>query len=253
MRKLAAALGVALACLAAAAHAQNYSPAAKQVLARAQAASGGRGWLYLRGVHETGKLGTTPYQSWTDTLRYGVRIETREAAGLRIHAYNGAGDWQILPNGKPTGADDRPALARARTAAFLSAYGYFFPSRFPADGAHIGVRQADGRSFDVLRVKPGGGEPRELWFDRADHLLARIVDRTGAAPVTTEVSDYRKIGPVLIAFRAATDRGGAVQDRKVDSVTFTPADRELFSWTPTSAAAAVQPVQRAVRPPSTTR
>ena len=90
MRKLAAALGVALACLAAAAHAQNYSPAAKQVLARAQAASGGRGWLYLRGVHETGKLGTTPYQSWTDTLRYGVRIETREAAGLRIHAYNGA-------------------------------------------------------------------------------------------------------------------------------------------------------------------
>ncbi|MET0273817.1 MAG: hypothetical protein ABW360_12590 [Phenylobacterium sp.] len=243
MRNLTAALAVALACLAfgvaapSPTLAQTYSPAARQVIARAQAASGGAGWKALRGLHETGQRDGQPYKVWVDPVRYGHRVETQESAGLRIHGFNGWADWQVLPGGRIVGVDDQGVLAQARTAAFLAAYGFYYPSRFAADGAHIGVRQAGGRGFDVLRVRPAGGEPRELWFDRRTHLLARIVDRTGSRPVTTELSDYRRVGALLLPFRATNDRGGRLEHRQAEAITLATPDRNLFSWAPPGAEA----------------
>lgn len=233
MRKLALALVAVLACMAGSAHAQGYSAAAKQVIARARAASGGEAWNAVRGIHETGSLDGMRYQAWHDPVRYGARVETREPGGRRIHAFNGVADWQVLPGGKPEGSADRVILAQARTAAFIGVHGYFFPSRFGADGSHVGTRSIEGRSFDVLRVKPVDGEPRDLWFDRRTGLLARIEDLTGGTPVATELSDYRKVGPLTLAFRATTNRGGAgkAQERHVETISLAPVERELFSWT----------------------
>jgi hypothetical protein len=246
MRKLAAAVGAALACAAAAAlpvhaaarpapaHAASkanggYARAARDVLARARAASGGAGWNLLRGWHESGREGQVRYESWVDPLRYGMRVERHEPAGLHVHGFNGAGDWQIQPNGAVTGVADRPTVTEARTEAFFRVNGYFYPGRFEGNGDYLGVRQAGGRSFDALSVRPWGGNPRELWFDRRTHLLARMVDRNGPRPVTTEISDYRRVGPVSIAFHFAIEEGGVMQERQVESVVFTPADRALFS------------------------
>ena len=223
---LALALGLALACAAVGAHAQGYSKAAQAVLARARAASGGSGWNFLRGWHETGKEGGAAFESWFDPLRLGMRVETRDAAGLHVRGFNGQGEWRILPGGATTGGGERGPVAEARADAFFGVYGFFYPGRFDAQGEYVGVRQAGGRSFEVLKVKPWNGQPRELWFDRKTHLLARMVDPSGAKPVVVELSDYRKVGPVRVAFHYAVEGGEA---RQVESLVFAPADREMFS------------------------
>ena len=86
----------------------------------------------------------------------------------------------------------------------------------------------------VLRVQPGGGEPRELWFDQRTHLLRRIVDRTGKRAEALQVSDYRKVGPVLIPFKIAPEgarHGEAADDlaREREHIVFAPTERERFS------------------------
>lgn len=215
--------------------ADGYSRPAEQVLAEARKASGGAGWNLLRGIHETGHQtapgGDIRFETWVDPLRYGMRTETHEAAGVRIEGFNGQGDWRISPDGKTVAIDDHAAVQKLRTETFLAAGGVFYTSRFEARAELIGVRSSGKHSFDVLNVQPWAGTPRELWFDRGSHLLTRIVDRTGAQAVTTELSDYRSVGPVKIAFHT-TIRGpgaGDVADRQLDSVIFTPADRSLFS------------------------
>lgn len=227
MRKLCIVLALACA-LPGAAHAQ-YSRAAKAVLGAARAASGGGGWNMIRGWHETGRQGDVRYECWFDPLRYGMRIETHEPAGLKVHGFNGQGDWLVLPNGTVDGTGERGRVTAARTLAFFSANAFFYPGRFDARGDFVGVRSAGGRTFDVVKVTPWGGEPRELWFDRRTHLLTRIVDRAGSRPTAIELSDYRKVGPVRVAFRSAVEAGGPGQTRQVESLVFTPADRAMFS------------------------
>ena len=214
---------------AAHAPAQGYSRAAERVLTQARSASGGEGWSLLRGWHETGRQGDAAYEAWFDPIRYGMRVETGEAGGKRAHGFNGQGDWQILPDGKSVDDNDPAGVAATRTDAFFGAAGYFHRARFDARGELLGVRQAEGRSFDVVLVKPWGGNARELWFDRRTHLLARAVDRTGPKPVTQAFSDYRRVGPVMVAFRVVTEGGDAPGDRRLDSVVFAPVDRALFS------------------------
>ncbi|THD58989.1 hypothetical protein [Phenylobacterium sp.] len=208
----------------------GYSRDAEKVLADARAATGGNGWFMLRGWHETGHVAGVAYERWLDPLRFGMRVESHDPAGLRVEGFNGQGDWIIATPGAAPVTGDEAATATARGEAFLGVYGFFYASRFDAHGQALGVRQAGGRSFDVIDVKPFGGDARELWFDRSSHLLGRIVDRTGPKPVTIELADYRKLGPVRVAFRETiTVDHNPPQVRQIDSLVFTPSDRALFS------------------------
>lgn len=209
--------------------AQGYTRTAERVLTQARTASGGEGWSMLRGWHETGREGASPYEAWFDPLRYGLRVETREPAGKRVHGYNGQGDWRILPDGTTLADDDPAGVAATRTEAFFGAAGYFHRARFDARGELLGVRKADGRTFDAVLVKPWGGNARELWFDRRTHLLARMIDRSGLRPMTLEFSDYRRVGPVMVAFQITVDNGDGPVQRRRDTVVFAPSDRALFS------------------------
>jgi hypothetical protein len=237
LSRLVAAVVLVAAALPAAAQArpatkapQGYSREAQRVLAAARAASGGSGWNLLRGWHETGHENAQPYEAWFDTLRYGLRIETRDAAGaVSAQGFNGQGFWRISPAGQSSGVDDRAQVEEARTAAFLGARGYFYTGRFDAHGELAGVRQAHGRAYDVVRVQPWDGAPCELWFDRVSHLLARIVDRAGPQAVTTELSDYRRVGPIQVAFHVTVQGPAVTQDRRLDAVVFSAPDRALFS------------------------
>lgn len=251
---------LALAGLAAAtaAQAQHYSPAASGVLMRARAASGGEHWNGLRGWHEVGTVGGGAYERWIDPVRYGDRVELTEAAGKRVRGFNGTAEWTIAPTGEVTGRADRATVARARTEAFFAAAGYFFPSRFAADGELVGGRQAGGRSFDVVRVHPMGGLPRELWFDRRTRLLARIVDRNGAQPSIVELSDYRRSGPVMAPHRMVVDADDPARRLEVvlQKVTIEAPDRALFSLArpPGMAAPPVAaPIPHKARPSSQNR
>jgi hypothetical protein len=233
MRKLFAALAAVAVCLGGVAHAQN-SPAAQQVFDRARAASGGAGWNQLRGLHEVGQDGGVRYEMWVDPLRYGARTETHTPAGKHVQAYNGAAEWRILANGAITGSVDPAVVAKVRSDAFFAAYAYFYPSRFDLRSSHLGVRQSGGRSFDVLKVQPAGGRPRELWFDRSTGLLGLVVEEASPRPTMTDVLDYRRVGPVLVPHRFVTYGGDLPRSkvRVVEKMEFTAADRAMFSLAP---------------------
>ncbi len=229
-RNFALGLGLALACLATDTQSRTMSAPADRVLSAARAASGGAGWRYLRGWHEAGRLDGQAYETWIDPLRYGMRTETHEAAGLRVHGFNGQGDWEIAPGGAATGAGDPVAVAKARTSAFFNGELFLYPGRFEAKVTLAGARQAGGKSYDVLKMQPWGGNAREVWIDRRTHLVARIVDRTGPQPMTVELSDYRKVGPVQVAFHYRIESAvGAVHERQIETLVFAPPDRDLFS------------------------
>lgn len=230
-RRLTLLLALLFASLAVTAQAQGYSRAAERVLSRAFTATGGSGWYMLRGWHETGRQGGVAYESWIDPVRYGLRTETRGAEGLRIHGFNGQADWQVRPDGVITAVNDPATLAKARTEAFFAANCFFFRGRFDARGDYVGVRSLAGRTYDVLRIQPWGGEPRELWFDQSSRLLRRIVDRSGRRAMATEVSDYRKVGPVLVPFRLAPESGGSAGPlgRQRETLAFAPIERSRFS------------------------
>ena len=100
------------------------------------------------------------------------------------------------------------------------------------------MRERGGRSFDVLRVQPAGGVPRELWFDRRTGLLGFMVETVGGVQTTTELSDYRKVGPVTAPFKLSiTEQGAKPRERTLKSVDFRPADRSHFSLPPPKPAA----------------
>jgi hypothetical protein len=218
------------------------SPPAERVISRALVATGGSGWYMLRGWHETGRRGGVAYESWIDPVRYGLRTETRDGEGLRIDGFNGQAVWRVQPTGAMTAANDHAALAQARTEAFFAASCYLFPGRFDARGDYLGVRRLAGRAYEVVRVQPWNGLPRELWFDQQSRLLARIVDRTGSKASALRVSDYRRVGPVRIPFRFTPEPGGeaGALARQRETVAFSPADRDLFSLNRPEAMAKVQ-------------
>jgi hypothetical protein len=213
------------AALAGEAWKQGYSRQAQQALNRARTAAGGKGWEYLRGWHETGRDGAVAYEAWYDPVRYGMRIERQAAGGKDVHGFNGLGAWRITPAGQVSGTDAAGAVAQARTEAFYGVSGFYFSGRFDAAGRYVGARRLGGKSFEVVEVKPYGGEARELWFDRGTGLLARATGRG----VTVEYSDYRKVGPVRAPFRLVIDDAGGRRERVIEAVDFRPADRALFS------------------------
>ena len=211
--------------------AAQVAPEAKRVLDRARAASGGVAWSKISGVHEVGAENGGRYERWADPLRFGLRTETHTPAGRVVRGYNGAGAWSQHPAGVNAAAEPQPDLGEARSDAFFAAYGYLFLSRFDVRASYVGARQADGRSFEVIKVQPNGGAARDLWFDRKTGLLGRIVGRGGAQPVTVEMTDYRRVGQMMVPFRFKTFGGGAPkpQERVIEMVEFKTPDRALFS------------------------
>ena len=242
MHLFLAILTLAFAGLAGAADAQ-VAPAAQRILDRARGASGGPGWNALRGLHEVGVESGVRYERWIDPLRYGLRVEMQDAAGKHVRAFNGAAEWEIRPDGVVTGADDGPTLRRVRSETFFGAHGYFYPGRFDARGSLVGVRPAQGRLFDVVRLQPYGADPWELWFDRTTGLLDRAINPAG---VTIEFSDYRTVAQVKVPYRTLIYGGGMprLKTRVLETIDFPAADRDMFSLPPATAQAARLPLDR---------
>ena len=233
LRALPLAFALLFVASAAQAMTQGYSKAAARVLGQARAAAGGAGWNTLRGWHETGTRNGVRYEAWLDPVRYGLRLELKTPEGLDVRGFNGFGDWRITPAGAVTGVDVTNLRSDMRTEAFFDVRGYFYPGRFDASADFVGVRRLGKQSFDVVTVKPWNGHARELWFDRRTHLLTRMVERSASGATVWRLSDYRKVGPVKVAFRLETEAGPGpipyAPARQIESLDFRPADRAVFS------------------------
>ena len=205
---------------------------AQAVVAASKLASGGGAWDLPHGCSEQGTHGdgAITYKTWFNMRRYGMRVESERGGSKRVMGFNGEVGWMIGPGGKVALRNDADSLKEAINTAYLSNNGFFFPDRFPADFDYLREATDGATTYDVLMVTPRGGRPMELWFDRATHLLGRVVDIQGKPPMTVTAGDYRRIDDMAIAFAldvSAPD--GKIADRgRVISISCGPIDEKLF-------------------------
>lgn len=68
-------------------------------------------------------------------------------------------------------------------------------------------RDDQGKSYDVVRGVPVGGQPVELWFDQTSGLLARTVRAMPTTVETATFDDYRIVDGLQLPFRITTYEG----------------------------------------------
>jgi hypothetical protein len=182
-------------------------------------------------VETTGTLSgeglTGAFHTWRsgdderDDDSLGPRTETTLRVGARIWVRNSNGNVQEL-----TGV----LLRRALTEEFIES-GTF--EHAPERARFTGFGTIDGRQTWNLEVAAPGGDPETLWIDAASGLALRTEYLDGDGPTYVDLSDWRDVGGMTIAFHAVTTDGehafdtiqqtaSVVLDRPIDPHTFAP-------------------------------
>lgn len=188
------------------------------VLSRAKAASGGAAWdavIALAGRGEMKAAGLSGTTETREDLRDG-RSVARYSLGLLEGAsgYDGRQAWNQDPGGEVALQDAPEARQRARTAAWLSQRAYWFPARGEAVLAAPVPREDGGRSYQMIRAEPAGGEAVELWFARDSGLLERTVTGLAAQDRTvTTLGDWREAEGLRLPFHLVVDSGVEAANR----------------------------------------
>jgi hypothetical protein len=192
-------------------------PSVEQVLALSLAAAGGEAWRRARTLRLAGEVAagglSGPFEQWVDLA--GRRIATLTTLGPAQSAggFDGVRAWQRSTNGEVVVQDADAARRMMLTGVWLQAHGWWFPQRWPAAIESLGRREADGRSFDVLRAEPDGGLPAELWFDAFSHRLARVRQDQLGKPSVRLVEEHRLVEGLLLPMRWTSGSGDARFDR----------------------------------------
>jgi len=177
---------------------------ADRLLEAAKKATGDTAWDKLLTLDDRGKLkgpgldGT--YDSLTDMRRLLYVQSSVLGPTTGVQGWDGKTAWSVDSSGQVRIEKSQEAVAAAIEQSYRSAYAFFWPARWPATRAYVGQKQADGVSYDVVRVTPRGAEPFEIWFDPATHLIAREADVTGAQQHTQIMADYREVAGVMLPF-----------------------------------------------------
>jgi Aspartyl protease len=130
-----------------------------------------------------------------DDESLGPRTETTLRLGERIFVRNSNGNVQEL-----TGV----LLRRARTSDFIESRAFL---RAPERARFIGFGTIDGRRTWNLEVTADGGDPQTLWIDAQSGLPLRTEYLDGDGPTYEDVSDWRDVDGMKVAFRAVTTDG----------------------------------------------
>ena len=166
------------------------------------------------------------YEEWGDyrTMAF-THVETF-AGVTSTGGFDGKTGWRLGPGGKVL-------LAGTKLSGYLDVQGYFFPDRFPAQFTYAGVREAEGRHYDVVVVTPAGGNPIDLWLDPRTHLLQRLTGKLGATTVQGDVTQYQTIDGLKVirtALQTTTAPSGAhTESQSVSVYRFEPIPPERLA------------------------
>lgn len=205
------------------------------LLAEAKAASGGAAWDRLAGWRETGDaiLGDAQgtYETWCDLHRLAMANHHVVAGAAQSRGFDGDTVWLLQGAGPLRTSRSPQALAAARQGAYVSAWGFFFPDRFPAQRLFIGTATAGGADFDIVQVTPQGGLPTEIWIDRKTHLVTRMIDRSGPRPSVAIMSDFRSVDGIVTPFVVAESDGDPnhTLELHIRTLDFGPVDPARFA------------------------
>src|SRR5258708_1856170 len=223
-------LGLCLLYLPRARADHHVSDEAEHLLAAAREASGGVRWETVVTWHESGRISKGGVEGTFD--RWLNLVGLRNAAtfefdrSCRCEGWNGNLFWSIGPSGV-TGSANSP---EAITDAFWRAFAYWKPDRFPAKRVYVGTRNLEGKTCEVVRITPNGGEPFELWIDRDTHLIVREVDLAGSPSRTHDFSDFREIFGIKVPSTVRESTGKQTPEQITTTTAFAvnvvfPADR----------------------------
>ncbi|HEY5348477.1 MAG TPA: aspartyl protease family protein [Candidatus Lustribacter sp.] len=144
---------------------------------------------------------TGAFHSWRagdrerDDEGLGPRLETTLRLGDRIWVRNSNGNVHEL-----TGVLRRRAL----TAEFVNSGAFL---RAPCRARFVGFGTIGDRRTWNVEVNAAGGEPETLWIDARNGLPLRTEYLDGDGPTYIDLSDWREVGGMKIAFRSVTTDG----------------------------------------------
>jgi len=171
---------------------------AAKLMAQAKVAAGGARLDRVTTYHSSGarvrdgKVNGV-YEEWGDyrTMAF-TNVETF-AGVTSTGGFDGKSGWRLGADGKALIISNPQQLAGTKLSGYLDVQGYFFPDRFPARFTYAGVREAEGRRYDVVVVTPAGGNPIDLWIEPRTHLLRRLTGKLGPGSIQGDITQYQTI------------------------------------------------------------
>ena len=190
------------------------APSAESILARNIEALGGRdairrvASLKITGTQtvEGGKIGLTGYWRRPNQLRWDFEVDGL----IGVQAYDGENGWSLMPfSGDFT---PRPlqgeALEEIAAQADLLEGPTFDLAAKGASALLLGREALDGVPAWKVELTDARGRKTIHWYDGESGLEVANLQRrrgpggVGEIEVVTRLGDYRRVGPLLFAFRA---------------------------------------------------
>jgi predicted aspartyl protease len=121
----------------------------------------------------------------------------------------------------PEGGDAR---ARAVSAHYRQALGYWYPTRAARANVDIRLQLFRQRIKEALEIAPDGGLKFELWFDAQTKMLDRVIEVGASETRTTIYEDYRPVAGLMVAHRIRSSNAAAAfgAERIVTQVEINP-------------------------------
>lgn len=208
------------------------APSATEILDANRAATGGTAWdgkatlkvdYAYAGQGMTGKI-----ESLSDlkTPRFVDSYQIGPMSGAM--GFDGKQAWEKDPSGTVDVKAGGDTLQLAINDGYRRTNGWWKADRGGAEIASEGEKTDGGTTYDVLTVTPKGGKPFEAWFDAKTHLLARVIEKQGAMPMITKLSDYRDYDAVMLprVTESVAADGKNQQTQTLTTATFLPAQPE---------------------------
>jgi hypothetical protein len=177
---------------------------APTLLASVKAATGGDAWNNIRSLHSRGKeiVGemTRSREAWDDVRTGRYVVHAQSLFGTQGAGFDGVSPLIQIYGGQSYTFGDEEAQLGATNAAYQVSLAYRCPERRAATMQHDGIKQEEGRTFEVVTITPAGGRPFSLWVDRATHLVDRVVEQEDEKISVTRCSDYREVNSVKFPF-----------------------------------------------------
>jgi hypothetical protein len=179
---------------------------------------------------------TGPVESWTEIG--GLRNAERFSVAPQIggSGWDGRDDWTLDQTGLVWVDGGDADRYQTIISAFIHGYDLWTPQFGGAAVAYGGERTEHGKVFDVLKIAaPSAKIPADLWIDRTTHVPTRLVEVVGAITYTENLSDYRPVHGLMVAFRENEfASGGTVTSEVVMHGDVNPSDAVMRLSKPVS-------------------
>lgn len=194
-------------------------PQVREVLSRSKQAAGGDAWdtvatLHTRFKAELGGLSGSG-ETWDD-VRSGRSYSSIDLGPVKAaQGFDGKTSWVQDASGQTRLQDGAEAREAEANEAYRRVRAFWYPERWPATVEPGGEQTEGERRFHVVRIRPEGGRPFELWIDAATWLVDRVVEKGSVDTTTTLLSDYREVQGLKLPFASRITNGETRYDQLV--------------------------------------